>query len=718
MCPIRVFFSVVTQVLRALFILLVCFSLGTASALSGTDRAVICLDVLGPKSQPHAPISQTSWWDGFQDIGLNDYARCLISYDGDLIVGGWFTEVGEVSTRRIASWDGTHWTQLGEGLNGTVYSLVVYEGNLVAGGWFTQSGTADVNNIARWDGTDWHPLADGVDGSVLALAVYDGRLIAGGMFRQAGGVPADFVAAWDGGSWMPLGAGMDRPVRALCVYDGVLVAGGAFAEADSNSVGYIAAWDGGSWGNVAGGMDDWVEALAVFNGELIAGGAFGRAGGITVEHIARWDGQSWKELGDGMNDQVFAFGSYQGDLIAGGNFSQVGDRVVNRIARWNGEYWRQLGSGLGPSPGAAVYALQDFRGSLYAGGKFTTAGENLSENIARWDDTPPNLSLAVFQNPYLSQYLDICLLSSEALDPETVTLTVCQEEMHLQLLDPQENVWAADFRLESTEDTVEIESCARDLLGNLGCTTSIFSASLIAADLGGIAVSTDKKVSLTIGPGALPRDTYILIGACSDGGLPGIHIDSSMPQATGSASTPNAGDVIIAYSISPEPVILAAEACIKFSYGEYGIEAPIAAHQLYIENSTAGRLDCIVDPGTEVLYARTKCLGTFSLAAGLPHTTPQVEPGFLIIDPPYPTPSIGDVNIRFRVRAPEHVVVTIYDTEGHAVAKLLDGDVYPGAEVVSWNGMASRGVVAAPGIYYCEVRGPRGSLTCKIVLVR
>jgi hypothetical protein len=640
----------------------------------------------------------SSWWDGFADQGLNDCVRCLAVYDDCLVVGGWFTQAGPLSIDHVACWDGTAWAPLGEGLYGTVHALCEYDGDLVAGGWFTRAGETEVTNIARWDGEEWHPLGGGIGGHVLALAVYDGQIVAGGMFREAGGVAADFVASWDGSSWAPLGAGMDGPVFALCNYGQVLVAGGSFAEADSNAAKYIAAWDGNSWTEFGGGTDDWVEALRVFNGDLIAGGFFGRAGATSASNIGRWDGENWNPLGSGMDECVLALGAYEGDLIAGGWFTHAGDWPANCIARWNGESWRSLGSGLGPGPGRTAYALAEYEGSIYVGGQFSTAGIASSSNIGRWDDAPPFLSLAVFQNPYLSQYLDIYLFSTEPLDSKTVSLTVEEEEVALGLIDPRENVWTGNFRIESSKDSVGIMACGEDVLGNQACTTVSFSARLIHASRGGSAVSTDGRLTFKIGAGALSRDTYILISLLAP-------------------ASPDSGDDGFVYAISPESITLDDEACIEFRYEDQAVGQMVAADQLYIENSDSGPLDCIVDPACRTLYARTKHLGKFRLAIGATGTTPQADPDYLVVGPAFPTPSRGRVSIRFEVRSTENVTVAVYDIEGRRVATLLQEPVRPGTQETRWDGRTSRGDQAPPGVYFCEVRTANRRASSKIVLL-
>jgi hypothetical protein len=50
----------------------------------------------------------------------------------------------------------------------------MFHGELIVGGYFTQIGGVQANSVARWDGADWAPLEGGVDGLVEDLTIHDG----------------------------------------------------------------------------------------------------------------------------------------------------------------------------------------------------------------------------------------------------------------------------------------------------------------------------------------------------------------------------------------------------------------------------------------------------------------------------------------------------------------------------------------------------------------
>ena len=383
---------------------------------------------------------QPSWLPTFGSVqGVEDGVQALAVFDDgsgpSLYLAGDFDEAGGVGISGIVKWDGSSWSQVGNGLglNSRLWTLTVFDDGsgpaLYAGGDFsTAGGTAQY--IARWDGSSWSPLGAGVLGPVYALVVFDDgtgpALYAGGGFMTAGGVAADHIAKWDGSSWSPLGAGVLGAVHALEVYDDgdgpALYAAGSFAQAGGIAANKIAKWDGSTWSPLGAGLNVLVLTLAVFDDgggpALYAGGEFDLAGGNPAKSVAKWDGSSWSALGSGMGGRVDALTVFDDGtgpaLYAGGTFATAGGAAASRIARWDGSSWSPLGSGMsaGFSPFGYVGALAVFDDgsgpALFAGGDFDAAGSAGARNIAKWQRaswsalgrglTPAVLALTVFDD--------------------------------------------------------------------------------------------------------------------------------------------------------------------------------------------------------------------------------------------------------------------------------------------------------------------------------
>jgi hypothetical protein len=348
-----------------------------------------------------------------------------------LIVGGDFNLVATPGATNVASWDGTAWQPLGTGVNGSVEALLSVDSTsamgpaLYAGGSFTTADGSSAKRIASWSGSAWSNLGTGMDGSVEALAIYnDGggdALYAGGSFTLAGGASANRVAKWNGSAWSALGTGIDNTVHALTTFDvdGAgpgpveLIAGGEFAVAGGVSVTRVARWNGTAWkalgtfGTATCGLQ--VRDLLVFDDDgagpdqpaLYAAGHLNFASFCdpTTNYVMKWTGSSWVTVGGAFNEPIFdLLGGDVGDgpeLFACGFFSTNAGSSCHCIARFDGLGWRPLaqglsgGGGLGSDCGFAMGCFDDGANGgadLYAGGQFTVAGAEASNYIGEWVD--------------------------------------------------------------------------------------------------------------------------------------------------------------------------------------------------------------------------------------------------------------------------------------------------------------------------------------------
>ncbi|WP_201987648.1 T9SS type A sorting domain-containing protein [Hymenobacter rubidus] len=338
--------------------------------------------------------------------GLNGVVSALVvAGNGDVYAGGSFTLAGAVAVSRVAKWNGTAWSSLGNGagngLNNYVQALAVASnGDVYAGGYFTQAGGVAASGVAKWNGATWSPLGTGVvsstgaNGIVNALVVTgNGDVYAGGDFTLAGGATANNVAKWNGSAWSSLGTGVSGRVFALAVAgNGDVYAGGEFFTAGSLAVNAVAKWNGTAWSTLDVGTNGFVNALAVAgNGDVYAGGYFTQAGGAAANNVAKWNGTSWSALGTGLT--VGVYGSVyalavagNGDVYAGSNFTLAGGVTANSIAKWNGSAWSSLGTGTGTGVYGNIYAVAVAgNGDVYAGGKFIQAGGAAANNVAKWN---------------------------------------------------------------------------------------------------------------------------------------------------------------------------------------------------------------------------------------------------------------------------------------------------------------------------------------------
>jgi hypothetical protein len=352
-------------------------------------------------------------WDGgsWQTVGggTNGLVSALCVRNDELVVGGSFTTVGGQPAVRLARWNGASWNAFGAGATGgtspnVACLLVLGNGDLVVGGRFTNMDGTAANCIARWDGASWFPFAGGMSATatlsrkVSSLAVYNGDLYAGGQFSTADGKAASHIARWDGATWHPVGNAFvsgAKDITSLVLFGTQMVAAGSFTTTAGDLTTGVAAWDGSIWTALGTGLSTGASALCVDGSTLVVGGSFTSAGGVDANRIASWNGTTWTRFGvargfGGATPIVYSLTPYRDDLIGIGVFTSVDGISARAIARWNGQTWSELGGGLGEV--ATTFGLQRIGLSsvvlgddLFVSGLFSTAGNVQANNIARWD---------------------------------------------------------------------------------------------------------------------------------------------------------------------------------------------------------------------------------------------------------------------------------------------------------------------------------------------
>ena len=334
------------------------------------------------------------WQQVGTGVSNNVYAFAKDTPNNVLYAGGRFNDASGVQAFRVARWDGTSWTAVGDGFDSDVNSLYVSpNGTLYAGGAFAASGLTPMNKIARWNGTTWVSLGSGCDAPVLAITGDAlGNIYAGGSFNTAGGVSAQCIAKWNGTAWSALGAGLGvsgNYVEALTFFQGNLYAGGQYASSGATALNSVARWDGTQWNSLNGGLAGLTVRASAFkevNNELIVGGTFTAAGSVSANSLAKWNGTTWTAYPGGITGgqaKIKSLGYLFNTLYVGGNFSNAGAITAVDIAAYDGTNWSSLGAGIN----GQVDALMDYKQEMYAGGAFTVVDTLNANYIARYRTT-------------------------------------------------------------------------------------------------------------------------------------------------------------------------------------------------------------------------------------------------------------------------------------------------------------------------------------------
>lgn len=310
-----------------------------------------------------ARLRSTGQWD---DVGLSagpttggSIYAILVASDGTVYIGGAFTGLNGVAGRDyIAAYTPSTdtWATVGAGsaVNGAVWAIEeAPNGDIYVGGAFTNVGDANGDYVAYYDvsGGAWASVSGGGTTLVRALAFGpDGTLYIAGTFTNWNAIAAaDYIVTWDGSSYSAMAGTV---LTGGVVYDvkvsntGTVYIGGSFTNAGGDAdADYIAYHDGSDWVSLnATPLDSWVETLAIDEntGTLYLGGNFSQAGSDTMAYIAQYNGAGFLPLGSGLSSVCQKLVVRNGTIWAGGLFSTAGGLAVDRLAKWNGSSWSHL----------------------------------------------------------------------------------------------------------------------------------------------------------------------------------------------------------------------------------------------------------------------------------------------------------------------------------------------------------------------------------------
>lgn len=203
------------------------------------------------------PANRVAKWNGTTWSGLNStHIPTTVSgmtfLGNDLYVSTGTTTVANPAY--FSKYDGTSWTLLGGDLGDRgVSSIAASATDVYVTGGFTTINGITVNRIAKWNGTTWSALGNGLPPTTSSfnggarITVSGNDVIATGDFTVASGAPADRIAKWDGTSWTSFGTGLNTAGNEVKAAGGDIFVGGPFTKAGCNDSPYFARWRQNVW---------------------------------------------------------------------------------------------------------------------------------------------------------------------------------------------------------------------------------------------------------------------------------------------------------------------------------------------------------------------------------------------------------------------------------------------------------------------------------------
>ncbi len=615
--------------------------------------------------------------------------------------------------------NGTSWNPVNTGLTNTnVLSLAVSDTNLFAG---TNGGGVfrSTNN-----GTSWTAVNTGLTNmTVSTLAVSGANLYAAG--TTGGGV---FHSTDNGESWTAVNTGLTNTIVYALAVSGTNLFAGTFGGGV-----FLSTNNGTSWTAANTGLTSTlVFAFAASGTNLFAGTEAG-------VFLSTNNGTSWTAVNTGLtNASVWSLTVSGTNVFAGTNAYGVfinsisvlvpptspqnltattGNNQVTLKWRKNTEQdlirYRIYQS---TSPNASIQVDSTTGGSdttriltgLSAGTMyyFRVSAVNSAGNVSPYsaevnavplDPVAPNISVAVLQNPALSKYFDLVVVSRSSLsslpfvkvwlDGSTDTTT-----LDMATIGGSPLVYAGPGQF----DTSGVYSF-RVKVTSTGGTDTIRTVTygVILAKPGAITklIASDNNASLEIGAKAVHQDVYFV-----------SHLEKSLNEAVYQFGPANMEfteplDVEIAYDPANYP-----ESAKLFISRKVDEEWQTLPSQVY--------------PSRQTVKTKVTQLGEFKIVYDATFAGNNVVPTDYALSQNYPNPFNPSTTIRYDLPEDGFLTIKIYNLLGQEVRALVSGDQTGGMHSVLWDGRNNQGQVVASGIYLYRLHTKQFTQTKKMLFIK
>ena len=311
------------------------------------------------------------------------------------------------------------------------------------------------------------------------------------------------------------------------------------------------------------------------------------------------------------------------------------------------------------------------------------------------DTQAPTFTIGVLQNPVLTKYLDIYVISSERL-AELPALKIGTQSVSLALNNGQAHIYKGDYKLHE-DGVLQIEASGTDLAGNVGLGRKSLSARLMLVEPGGAITSPDGRLQLFLPPGSIRESSYFTI---SKKDRPGDEIKKLQ------------NDSLPIYQIGPNGLRLNHPASLSFKISK--LENTSFQLEQQTEDGAWQKVDA--ENSGDFLLAKINRLSDVRIMA-----TEETLPQHFALHQNYPNPfSEADrtTTLMYELPVKDNIKITIYNLLGKKIRTLIDQTREPGKYRISWDGKDERNQRVASGIYFYQLKTTQSIFTQKMLVLR
>ncbi|MBD3387093.1 T9SS type A sorting domain-containing protein [candidate division KSB1 bacterium] len=302
------------------------------------------------------------------------------------------------------------------------------------------------------------------------------------------------------------------------------------------------------------------------------------------------------------------------------------------------------------------------------------------------DETAPQFTLGVLQNPVLTAYMDIYVIASEQLNgiPQ---LSANEQSLSLQTINAEKSIYKADYKLEQSQ-TIQLAVNGTDLAGNAGQSAKNFAAQRLQTGQENWVESVDKALHLYVPASGIAQDTWITI------------VKENTNEADGT------------YTIGPSSLRL--DRAAELSY--YLSDSNGLAAVFERKKEEGGWQSVPTVEKDRVFSARITRFGTYRISK----TVSAVPEAFTLIQN-YPNPFSlhkGYTTLGFSLPQKARIEIAIYDILGRHVKTLVKRVKEAGIHYINWDGTDKTARQVPSGVYLYQLKTSHTILTEKMIVLR
>ncbi|MBN1155688.1 S8 family serine peptidase [candidate division KSB1 bacterium] len=304
------------------------------------------------------------------------------------------------------------------------------------------------------------------------------------------------------------------------------------------------------------------------------------------------------------------------------------------------------------------------------------------------DVTAENLSINIFQNPALTQYIDIYLITNSS--PETTPTATLREAngfistITLAQLEPL--IYKGEHKF-TTQGTATLEVTTKFPGEPAKITTKYFGVNILKAGSGGLLKYED--IELNVLNNDWESDVYVTFVPSK---ITGHNTDLS---PLGSA-----------YKIGPESLQFPENVSMSFHINaSLCTEQDVQKLAIYrLDQEIWVKLDSRYDANQSAIVTQIDRLGTYALFYDMNCDQNAIDiPDKYFLFKNYPNPFNSNTTIKYQLPDDSDISLTIYNINGQKIRTLFQGMQTAGVHTILWDGMDQHSSPVSSGIYLYKI---------------